>query len=99
MIFLAGSAAGIAAEVTAERFDELYASENGFIKETLSGKKADGALLFAAVKGNRYLVGHIGNGLIARLDEGCTVLSKPEEGEPDELIVYKGEIQEPFGSC
>ena len=97
VIFLAGSAAGIAAEVTAERFDELYASDDGFIRETLSGKKADGALLFAAVKENRYLAGHMGGGLIARLDGSCSILSKPEAGGPDELRVYKGEIQEPFG--
>jgi hypothetical protein len=97
VIFLAGSAAGIAAELTAERFDELFASENGFIKETLSGSKADGALLFAAVKGNRYLAGHMGGGLIVRLDGSCTVLSKSDVGAPDELKIYKGEIQEPFG--
>lgn len=97
VIFLAGSAAGIAAELTAVRFDELYASESAFIRETLTGSKADGALLFAAVKGNRYLAGHMGSGLIARLDEGCTVLSKPEAEGHDELRIYKGEVKEPFG--
>lgn len=97
VIFLAGSVAGIAAELTAERFDELFASENGFVKETLSGSKSDGALLFAAVKGNCYLAGHMGGGLIARLDGSCTVLSRPDEGDPDELKVFKGEIREPFG--
>lgn len=97
VIFLAGSAAGIAAELTAERFDELYASENDFIKETLSGSKRDGALLFAAVKGNRYLVGHMGGGLIARLNGRCEVFSKPEEEGKNEFRVYKGEMQEPFG--
>ncbi len=97
VIFLAGSAAGIAAELTTERFDELYASESGFIKDTLSGSKTDGALLFAAVKGNRYLAGHMGGGLIARLDGSCSVLSEPEEWNREELRTYRGEVQEPFG--
>lgn len=97
VIFLAGPAAGIAAELTAERFDELYVSDSGFIKETLTGKKKDGTMLFVAVKGNRYLAGHMGEGMIVRLDGRCTVLSKPEEGDHDELRVYKGEVQEPFG--
>lgn len=95
VIFLAGPAAGIAAELTAERFDELYASESGFIKETLSDNKSGGAMLFAAVKGDRYLAGHMGGGLIARLDEDCTVLSKP--GDRDDLRIYRGEVKETFG--
>lgn len=96
-IFLAGPAAGIAAELTTERFDELYASESGFIKDTLSGSKTDGSLLFAAVKGNRYLAGHLGGGLIAKLDESCSILSEPEEWNRDELRIYRGEVQGPFG--
>ena len=70
----------------------------------------DSALLFVAVKDERYLAGHIGDGLIARLNESCTVLSEPKNdlfhNETDfaaedlamtNLRIYKGDLQEPFG--
>lgn len=40
-------------------------------------------LLFVAHKGNRFLAGHIGDGLIARIDEAGTprTLSSPDNGE------------------
>ncbi len=100
-----------AAAIIAKRFDELYASPEDFINktvQTLLTKPAKGwrfkpvsteiSLLFVALKGNRYLAGHMGSGLIARWNGGCSVLSMPETGEyRKHLKIYKGDAQGPFG--
>ena len=47
-------------------------------------------LLFVAHKGNRFLAGHIGDGLIARIDEAGTphTLSPPDNGEFANTTVF-----------
>jgi len=83
-----------AVKLLTEQFDELYAGK----EIGLCG--IDGALLFAAVKGSRYLAGHRGSGLIALLNDGCSILSKPESGgrELRDMRIYKGEhLQDPAG--
>ena len=48
----------------------------------VSSKELSSTLLFVAVKGNKYIAGHIGDGLIGKFDEnGSQVLSTPENGE------------------
>lgn len=95
----AEEAAEVAMPLLAERFDELYASEEDFLKDQFMGKITEGSLLFVAVKDNRYLAGHIGGGLIARLNGSCSVLSKPKAEDPDatKLRIYKGDLPESFG--
>ena len=68
-------------------------------------------LLFVAVKGNKFLAGHIGDGLIGSFDEsGSQVFSPPENGEfsnqtffitmgdaKDHLRIYKGNLNSTLG--
>lgn len=97
-----------AATLVAERFDELFASEDDFIKKTiLENVSGMSGTLLVAVKGNHYLALHIGSGLIARFNGNLSLLSRPEnETETDSasgnlaktnLRIYKGDLQEPFG--
>ena len=116
-------AAEAAAALMTERFDELFASEDDHIKEALLVKIREGlqgkgielsgtdcALLFVAVKENRYLAGHMGGGLIARFNGSCSVLSNPENDLSRKrtyysaedyimknLRIYEGDLQEPIG--
>ena len=97
-------AANAAAAVIAERFEEFYSSEDDIVKravlETITENSGSGnSPIFVAVKENRYLAGSMGGGLIAVLNDGCSVLSRPEmeNGEQEGLRVYRGELQEPFG--
>ncbi|MEL7655276.1 MAG: protein phosphatase 2C domain-containing protein [Bacillota bacterium] len=85
-IVLADLGAEAAGELVSEHFDEFYNSEKDIFD-------LEGALMFVAVKDKRYLAGHIGDGMIVRLNGSCTVLSKPE----NDLQIYKGDLQEPFG--
>lgn len=95
----AAKAAEAAMPLLAERFDELFASEERFVKEEVLGKITEGSLLFVAVKDNRYLAGHKGGGLIARLNGSCSVFSKPEAEDDNaaSLRIYKGDLPESFG--
>jgi len=103
VLSLANPAANAAAEAAmpllADRFDELYTSEDDFIKEEILEKITEGSLLFVAVKENRYLAGHMGGGLIARLNGSCSLLSKAEAEDHDltDLRIYRGDLPEPFG--
>ena len=105
-------AAEAVAAIMAEYFEELYVSKDDFIKKSITEKikqafqregnkfsNLDGSLLCIAVKENRYLAGHVGGGLIARLNGSCWVLSEPETENHDmtNLRIYKGDLQEPFG--
>ena len=68
-------------------------------------------LLFVAVKGNKYLAGHIGDGLIGSFDDsGSKILSPPDNGEfsnqtffitmgdaKDHLRIYKGNLNSTLG--
>lgn len=48
----------------------------------ISSKELSSTLLFVAVKGNKFIAGHIGDGLIGKFDEnGSEILSQPENGE------------------
>lgn len=99
VISLADPAAEAAMPLLAERFDELYTSEDRFAIKEILGDITDGSLLFVAVKENRYLAGHLGGGLIARRNGSCSVLSKPEAEDHDvsNLRIYNGDLTEPFG--
>lgn len=55
---------------------------NALIATNLPLDEMGSTLLFAAVKGGKYLVGHTGDGVIIKGDgEEFNVLSKPENGE------------------
>ena len=74
-------------------------------------KDLSSTLLFVAVKGNKFLAGHIGDGLIGSFDEsGSQVFSPPENGEfsnqtffitmgdaKDHLRIYKGNLNSTLG--
>ena len=74
-------------------------------------KDFSSTLLFVAVKGNKFLAGHIGDGLIGSFDEsGSQVFSPPENGEfsnqtffitmgdaKDHLRIYKGNLNSTLG--
>ncbi len=69
-------------------------------------KELSSTLLFVAVKGNKYISGHIGDGVIAYLfEDSIDILSHPDNGEyanstyfvtssdvKDHFRIYKGEI-------
>ena len=68
-------------------------------------------LLFVAAKGNKFIAGHIGDGLIGSFDEsGSQIFSPPENGEfsnqtffitmgdaKDHLRIYKGNLNSTLG--
>ena len=74
-------------------------------------KDLSSTLLFVAVKGNKYLAGHIGDGLIGSFDDsGSKILSPPDNGEfsnqtffitmgdaKDHLRIYKGNLNSTLG--
>ena len=74
-------------------------------------KDLSSTLLFVAVKGNKFLAGHIGDGLIGSFDEsGSQIFSPPENGEfsnqtffitmgdaKDHLRIYKGNLNSTLG--
>lgn len=91
--FYAELAAEAGTALMTERFDELYPLEDDYVKKEImekmeeafrkAGLKLSGVkitLLFAAVEARRYLTGNMGDGLVARLDGGSTVLLAPEDG-------------------
>lgn len=91
--FYAELAAEAGTALMTERFDEMYSLEDDSVKKEVlekieevfrkAGLKLSGVkitLLFAAVKAGRYLAGNMGDGLVARLDGGSSVLLVPEDG-------------------
>jgi len=74
-------------------------------------KDFSSTLLFVAVKGNKFLAGHIGDGAIGSFDEsGCQIFSPPDNGEfanqtffitmgdaKDHLRIYKGNLNSTLG--
>jgi len=99
VISIADPEAEAAMPILSERFDELYLSEDSYVKKEILENRTDGSLLFVAVKENRYLAGQVGGGLIARQNGSCSVLSKPEaeDQEGTNRSIYKGDLTEPFG--
>ena len=95
----ANAATEAAIQLLAGRFDELFASEDDLLKDEVMANITEGSLLFVAVKKNHYLAGHIGAGLIAKLNGSCSVLSKPEaeDANATNLRIYKGDLPESFG--
>ena len=52
------------------------------VELNVSSKELSSTLLFVAVKGNKFIAGHIGDGLIGKFDEsGSQIVSLPENGE------------------
>jgi hypothetical protein len=109
------------AEYLTKHFEELYRSEiediQGTVRKEFSeaaGGSAEGVFgadslfLFASVRGNRYLAGKAGGGLIAKLNGSCAVLAGPEAGlagneslaqgsRKGRLKIFKGELEQPSG--
>ena len=91
----AGLAVETVAGLLADRFDEVYESQDGgrLVLDAVLRALAKAAagvdvgefastLLFAAVQSGRFLAGHLGDGVIGLVNGGdCSVLSGPDRGE------------------
>lgn len=112
--------------ITNEQFDFLYNTDNSsewiqqYVVEALQQEidKIENAtlmdfsctLLFSLVKGNQYLAGHVGDGVISlRVNNEITVLSHPENGRysnetyfvtmsplQQHFRIYKGQMTQPY---
>ena len=85
--------------------------ENKLKEKHISKNEAGTTLLFVAVRGNRYIAGHVGDGvIIMKNNDGIRVLSEPENGRyvfetfflpqesnADHFRIYSGEIEEGDG--
>lgn len=80
--------------------------------KTIDFKSLSSTLLFVAIKGNKFIIGHIGDGVIGMLDRNniLKVISKPDNGEfsnatyfttstnyPDRLRLLKGTLKNSKG--
>jgi len=88
-----------AAKTIAERFDELYASEDDVIEKAIREISGERPLLLVAVKDSRFLAAQRGDGLIVKSNGSCSVLSQPETEDDDRarLRVYRSDLEERYG--